>query len=495
VALLDDLAYNSATALAGLIRARQVSPSEVIDATIDRIEERDPSLNAVVFKGYDEARERARVATDAVMSGAALGPLHGVPTLMKDLFDFKPGWRSTFGGVTALADTVIDASCVFVERMERDGAIVVGKTNSPVMGFRGTCDNPLFGPTRNPFDTTLNAGGSSGGSAAAVADGFVAIAEGTDAGGSIRIPAAWCGLYGLKPSWGRVPVVIRPNGFAGTDPFVAEGPITRTVADAAIALQSLAGVDARDPYSVAGVPDLVGALGGDLRGVRIAYSPDFGVYPVDPRIATVVAAAARAFEAAGAIVDEIAIPIPFDQRELSDLWCRLITPLNVETFEGFKTGGLDLLRDHRDSFPQEYLRWIDAGYAATVIDRRRDQRMRTDVCDAIAGVFATYDFIVTPTVGAIQVPNATDGNTMGPREVAGVAVDPLIGWCLTYLLNFSGHPAASIPAGLIDGRLPVGLQLVGRPGDDAGVLRASSAFERIQPWDDSYRLCRARPLE
>ena len=493
--LLDDLAYTSATALAALIRARQVSPTEVIDATIDRIETRDRSLNAVVFKGYDEARDRARAATDAVMRGADVGPLHGVPTLMKDLFDFKPGWRSTFGGVRALADTVIDASCPYVERMERAGAIVVGKTNSPVMGFRGTCDNGLFGPTRNPFDTALNAGGSSGGSAAAVADGFVAVAEGTDAGGSIRIPAAWCGLYGLKPSWGRVPVVIRPNAFAGTDPFVAEGPITRTVADAALALQSLAGVDARDPYSLAGVPDFVGSLGGDLRGVRIAYSPDFGVYPVDPRIATVVAAAARAFEAAGAIVEEVAIPIPFDQRELSDLWCRLIAPLNIETFEAFKADGLDLRRDHRDSFPPEYLRWIDAGYGATVTDRRRDQLMRTEVCDVLAGVFATYDFIVTPTLGAVQVPNATDGNTMGPTEVAGVAVDPLIGWCLTYLLNFSGHPAASIPAGLIDGRLPVGLQLIGRPGDDAGVLQASSVFERIQPWEDSYRLCRDRSLD
>ncbi len=495
MALLDDLAYTSATALAALIRARQVSPTEVVDATIERIESRDPSLNAVVFKGYDEARDRARAATDTVMAGAELGPLHGVPTLMKDLFDFKPGWRSTFGGVTALADTVIDASCVFVERVERDGGIVVGKTNSPVMGFRGTCDNPLFGPTRNPFDTALNAGGSSGGSAAAVADGFASFAEGTDAGGSIRIPAAWCGLYGLKPSWGRVPVVIRPNAFAGTDPFVAEGPITRTVADAALVLQSLAGPDARDPYSLTGVPDFVGSLGGDLRGVRIAYSPDFGVYAVDPRIATVVAAAARAFEAAGAIVDEIAIPIPFDQRRAE----RSVVPAHhaaehrdVRGVQGRRPGPAP---DHRDSFPPEYLRWIDAGYEATVTDRRRDQLMRTTVRDVLAGVFATYDFIVTPTVGAVQVPNATDGNTMGPREVAGVAVDPLIGWCLTYLLNFSGHPAASIPAGLIDGRLPVGLQLIGRPGDDAGVLRASSVFERIQPWEDSYQRCRERSLD
>ena len=257
--------------------------------------------------------------------------------------------------------------------------------------------------------------------------------------GSRRPGAA---LYGLKPSWGRVPVVIRPNAFAGTDPFVAEGPITRTVADAALALQSLAGFDARDPYSLAGVPDFVGSLGGDLRGVRIAYSPDFGVYPVDPRIATVVAAAARAFEAAGAIVEEVAIPIPFDQRELSDLWCRLITPLNIETFEAFKADGLDLRRDHRDSFPPEYLRWIDAGYGASVTDRRRDQLMRTEVCDVLAGVFATYDFIVTPTVGAVQVPNATDGNTMGPTRGGrgrGGSADRLVPDLPPQLLRPSGR--------------------------------------------------------
>lgn len=495
MALLDDLAYTSAVDLARLIREREVSPVEVLDATIDRIEARDPSLNALVFKGYDDARAAAALATDAVMSGARLGPLHGVPTLMKDLFDFKPGWISTFGGVQALATTVIDAHCVFAERVERDGAIIVGKTNSPVMGFRGTCDNPLFGPSRNPFDASLNAGGSSGGSSAAVADGLVSFAEGTDAGGSIRIPAAWCGLYGLKPSWGRVPVVIRPNGFAGTDPFVAEGSVTRTVADTALVLQTLAGPDARDPYSLTERPDFLSALDGDLRGVRIAYSPDLGVYAVDPRVASVVADAVRAFEAAGAVVDEVAIRMPYDQRELSDLWCRLIAPLNIETFEGFKAIGQDLLRDSRDSFPVEYLRWIDAGYQATVTDRARDQAMRTEVCDVIARVLAGYDFLVTPTVGSVQVPNAMDGNTIGPSEIAGVAVDPLIGWCLTYVLNFSGHPAASIPAGLIEGRLPVGMQLIGRPHDDAGVLRASAVFERIRPWDAIYRICRERSLD
>ena len=491
----EDLAYRSASDLARLIRTRQLSPVELMDATIARIEARDPDLNAFVFRGFEEARERARGATDAVMRGEPLGPLHGVPAGMKDLFVFKPGWRSTFGGVPALRDMAIDARCVWVERIEAAGAIIVGKTNSPVMGFRGTCDNPLFGPTHNPFDLERNSGGSSGGSAAAVADGLVPFAEGTDAGGSIRIPAAWCGLYGLKPSFGRVPVVIRPNGFSGTDPFVAEHTLTRTVADSALVLASLAGPDPRDPYSLRGRPDLVGALDvGDLRGRRIGYSPDLGGFPIDPRIAVVVAAAVRRFEEAGAIVEPVEVRLPADQRELSDLWCRLITPLNIATFEGFKASGLDLLRDHRDSFPQAYLRWIEQGYRRSVTDIARDQALRTTVLDEIERVMAGVDFLVTPTVGAVQVPNAADGDTQGPTHINGVEVDPLIGWCLTYVFNFTGHPAASIPAGLIDGRLPVGMQLVGHRGDDSGVLAASAVFERIAPWAGTYAIPRARAV-
>ena len=493
--LADDLAYRSATDLAQLIRDREVSPVELTDQVIERIEERNPSLNAFVFKGYDDARRAAADAERAVVSGAELGPLHGLPTALKDLFDFKPGWKATFGGLPVLADNVIDAYCIFAERVEQAGAIIVGKTNSPVMGFRGACDNYLFGPTRNPFDTSKNSGGSSGGSAAAVADGLLPFAEGSDGGGSIRIPAAWCGVYGFKPSWGRVPVVLRPDAFAATNPFVAEGPLTRTVADAALVLQALAGYDSRDPYSLPDTPDLLAALDGDLRGKRIAYSADFGVFAVDPRVAEVVAGAVRGFEDAGAIVENVDIAIPFSQRELSDLWARLISPLNVGTIEAFKAGGLDLFKDHRDSFPPEYLEWIEAAYDYTINDVARDQQMRTVVSDAVQGVVDVYDFLVTPTVSAVQVDNATDGNTVGPREVAGREVDPLIGWCMTFFTNFSGHPSASVPAGMIDGRLPVGMQIIGGRYDDAGVLTASHAFEQVRPWDAAYQLCRDRPLD
>ncbi|MDO8360079.1 MAG: amidase [Devosia sp.] len=489
----DDFAYMSAAEMARRIRAREVSPVEMMAATITRIEARNPSLNALIHLDFDGARTAARSAEDAVMRGDALGPLHGVPSAIKDLFDFKPGWPSTFGGVRALKDNIAQFHCVFAERIEKAGAILVGKTNAPVMGLRGTTDNYLFGPTGNPFDTTRNSGGSSGGSAAAVADGLLPFAEGTDAGGSIRIPAAWCNVYGYKPSFGRVPVVIRPNAFSGDLPFVAEGPITRTVEDAALAMTALGGYDPRDPLSLDASVDYLGALKRSVKGMRIGYSPDFDVFPVDPKVAAVVRRAVEAFAEAGAHVEDIRLGIRYSQRELSDLWSRLMMPLNLGTFDAVKAGGLDLLKDHRGDFPPEYLRWIEIGETMTAADLRRDQEMRSHVYDAIQGAFDTHDLLITPTLACLPVRNGTDGNTLGPREVNGEAVDPLIGWCLTYPVNFTGHPAASIPAGLADG-LPVGMQIIGRRYADADVLAASAAFEQLRPWAGNYNICADRTI-
>lgn len=494
VSLTDELAYMSAVELAYRIRRRELSPVEVVDAFIERIERRNPSINAFVYFGFDEARARAREAERALLAGEALGPLHGVPTAIKDLFDFKPGWPSTFGGIRALKDYVVDAYCAFAERVEKAGAIILGKTNSPVMGFRGTCDNYLFGPSRNPFNTAKNTGGSSGGSAAAVADGLVPFAEGTDGGGSIRIPASWCGVYGYKPSFGRVPFISRPNAFAGDTPFLFEGPITRTVEDAALVVTALAGYDPRDPFSLDEQPDLLAATRRSIRGWRIAYSPNFDVFPVEKPVAEVVARAVRAFEEAGAHVEEVRLGIKRHQRELSDLWCRLIMPVNLLTLENFKRQGIDLLRDHQDDFPPQYLEWVERGYKLTALDFYNDQAVRTEIYDAIQQVFANYDLLVTPTLACLPVDNATDGNTVGPSRINGEEVDPLIGWCLTYFVNFSGHPAASIPAGLSPDNLPVGMQVIGRRYADADVLAASAVFERLRPWQESYKICAARPL-
>jgi amidase/aspartyl-tRNA(Asn)/glutamyl-tRNA(Gln) amidotransferase subunit A len=488
-----ELAYRSAGAIAGDIASGVISPVEVMDATLARIEEREPSLNAIVYRGFDEARKSARAAEEAVGRGGPLPPLHGVPVLMKDLFDFKPGWPATFGGIPAMADFTLDIYCVWAERMEAAGAIIVGKGNSPAMGFRGACDNYLFGPTANPFDTTKNTGGSSGGSAAAVADGLVPIAEGTDGGGSIRIPAAWCGVVGYQPSAGRVPSLLRPNAFSGVSPFIYEGPITRNVADAALAMNVLAGPHPGDPFCALDKPDFRSTLEAGVEGWRIAYSPDLGVYPVQAEVAAVVEEAVLAFEDAGAEVTEVDIEIDLDQRELSDLWCRLIMPLSLDAFGNLKAGGLDILGEHRSDLPPEFLRWADHVAGMTAMEYFDDNSKRTQVFDALQGVMADHRVLVSPTLACMPSENLTTGETRGPTVIEGVEVDPLIGWCMTYFTNFTGYPAVSLPAGL-SGGLPVGLQVIGRRGADLDVLAAAAAFERARPWDHIYEIPANRSL-
>lgn len=491
MALADELAWTTVTELAARIRTKELSPVEVMEATLARIEARNPSINALVFLDPERARGQARAAEAALMRGEEIGPLHGVPTALKDLFDFEPGWPATFGGIRALKDFRPPFQCLFAERIQRAGAILVGKTNSPVFGFRGVTDNYLFGPSRNPFDLRRNTGGSSGGAGGAVADGLLTFAEGTDGGGSIRIPASWCGVYGLKPSAGRVPVVSRPNAFAAKDCFIHEGALTRSVADAALVLSVLAGRDRRDPFSLDEQPDFLAATSRDIRGWKIGFSVDLDVYPVDRRVRATVEEAVRAFAEAGAIVEPVQLGIKRDQRELADLWCRVIIPLSVMAFEGFKEAGMDVLGEHPDDVPPELHAWLERGRRLSVVEMGRDQALRTEIYDAIEGVLANYDLLVSPTLAALPVENGMDGNTLGPAEVEGVAVDRLIGWCMTYFLNFTGHPAATVPAGLADG-LPVGMQIIGRRYADADVLAASAAFERLRPWRATYDKVEAR---
>ncbi|MGW4204227.1 amidase [Streptomyces sp. NPDC004726] len=486
---LPDIRFMPATELAQRIRSRELSPVEVMESVVSRIEERNPEINAVVYKGYDEARERARAAEKTVLNAdpdEPLGVFYGVPTLMKDLFDSKPGWPTTLGGIRALADYVPQHYCVWAERMEAAGAIIVGKTNAPVLGFRGVSDNPLFGPTGNPFDPTRNAGGSSGGSAAAVADGMVPFAEGTDAGGSIRIPSSWCGVFGFKQSAGLVPAAIRPNAFGGVNPFVHEGMITRTVRDAAVGLGALAGADPRDPFSWGAPTDFSAFLGREVRNWRIAYSPDFGTYPVDPEVAAVVAEAVRVFERAGASVEKIDMDFGLSHRELTDLFYRIIAVSNMDAVYNLKEQGVDLLGAHAADMPRELHESVETGARLTGLDFVRDQAQRSHVYDVLQNVFTDYQLLLTPTVGVTAVANTTDGDTKGPTEINGEPVSPLLGWCLTYIMNMTGNPAASVPAGLTAQGMPVGLQIIGRRQHDADVLAASAVFEGIQPWHHTY---------
>lgn len=485
----DDLAWRSATELARLIRDRQLSPVELMDATLARIEARNPSINALVFVDADRARAKAREAEGAVMRGDPLGPLHGVPTALKDLFDFEPGWPATLGGIPALKDFRPPWRCLFAERAQAAGAILVGKTNAPVMGFRGATDNKLFGPSRNPFDTSRNTGGSSGGAAGAVADGLLPFAEGTDGGGSIRIPSAWCGTVGLKPSFGRVPWVGRPNAFGGLTPFLHEGPITRTVEDAALVLDTLAGGDPRDPFAIDQPLDAMAACGRGMHGMRVAFCPDWGGFPVEPEVATVVAEAVRAMADAGAIVEEVRLDLPRPHDELTQLWCRLVIPLTCVALDNLAAAGIVI---PREDMPEVLWDWAERGRAQSLVEHHADQALRSAVYDAVQTVLEGYDLLVGPTVVSSPVLNATDGETAGPVTVAGGPVDPLIGWCPTYLLNFTGHPAISVPAGLTGDGLPVGLQIAGRRYADGDVLAAAAAYERARPW--SYRVCAERRL-
>jgi amidase len=495
--LSDELAYISAAELAARIRRRDISPVEVVDAFLQRIDARNPSLNAFVFLDPDGARKRAKDAERAVMCGEQLGPLHGVPSALKDLFDFKPGWPASLGGFRTLKNHVVNSYCVFCERIEsRGGAVLLGKTNSALMGFRATCDNYLFGPTRNPFNLAKNSGGSSGGSAAAVADGMLPIAEGTDAGASIRIPAAWCGAYGFKASFGRVPFVVSGHSFGAADsPFLFEGPITRTVEDAAIALNVLSGPDARDPFSLTETPpDFTAATRGSVRGLKIAYSPNLDIFPVDRGVAETVDCAVRVFQKAGAHVEEVKLGIKRSHKELTDAWSGLYMLLNLHAFENMKKqDGIDLLGQHRDEFPPEYLKWAEKANCLSGVDFHRNQAIRSEVFNALQGVLSTFDLLITPTSACPPVDNANDGNTVGPSSINGVEIDPLVGWAMTYFINFSGHPAASVPAGLLNG-LPIGMQIIGRRNADMDVLTASAAFERLQPWHENYEICRNRSL-
>jgi amidase/aspartyl-tRNA(Asn)/glutamyl-tRNA(Gln) amidotransferase subunit A len=481
-----DFAAHDATDLAQAIRERRLSAVELTRAAIGRIERLNPLINAVVTKTFDAALEAAERADRRAAAGDWIGPLHGVPILIKDLFDFKAGVRNTFG-CPAMRDFVPTTTSAHVERLETAGAIILGKTNTPEFGHKGTTDNRLFGPTRTPFDLSRNAGGSSGGSAAAVAAGMVPLAQGSDAGGSIRIPAAWCGAVGFKPTFGRVPNSCAPNMFGLATPFVHAGPLARTVRDAALMAQVMSGPHLDDPFSLPddGMNLIAAAKQRRSPDLRLAFSRDLGVFAIDPQVAAAVDECVAALRAAGAAIDEIDIRLPLDQHELAQLWLRQIGVMYLEMFDATAQNGPDLLSDFADDIPSPVHAIVEQARSASALDCRRDETLRTQVWRTIQAIFAEYHGLLTPTVGALPVPNAADGTTSGPTSVAGRPVEPCIGWCLTHPFNFTGHPAASVPAGQDRGGLPVGLQVVGRRFADENVIRICRWIEEIRPWRES----------
>jgi amidase/aspartyl-tRNA(Asn)/glutamyl-tRNA(Gln) amidotransferase subunit A len=471
-----------ATSLVQQMRAHKLSAREAVSAAIERIEAFNPAVNAVVTPTFELAMSAAEQADRSAARGEWLGPLHGVPILIKDLFDFRAGIRNTFG-CRALSRFVPDQTVAHVERLEGAGAIILGKTNVPEFGHKGTTDNKLFGPTSCPFDLSRNAGGSSGGSAAAVAVGMVPLAQGSDAGGSIRIPAAWCGVVGLKLSYGRVPNTGSPNAFFSHTPFVHAGPLTRTVRDAALMAQVMCGPHDDDPLSMPNDGmNLIAALDDDAGSLRLAYSRDLGVFAVEPAVAQVVDECVADLRSAGLQIDEVDVKLPLDQDELAALWCREVGAMYLEMFDSTARGGLDLLRDFADDIPMPVHEMVDSARRASALDLRRDDALRSGVWREIQSIFQSYQGLLTPTLGALPVPNGADGSTLGPATVNGRPVERCIGWCLTHPFNFTGHPAASVPAGQTPEGLPVGLQVVGGRFRDEHVISICSFVEQARPW-------------
>jgi Asp-tRNA(Asn)/Glu-tRNA(Gln) amidotransferase A subunit family amidase len=483
----EELGSLSATRTAELVRAGELSPTQAVDGAIVRIEGRDDTVNAVVFKAFDEARERAKALERRILRREELGLLAGVPTLTKDSFSSKKGWPVS-SGLSVLRGNLATRTTNYPRRVEEAGAILLGTTNSAVFGFRGTTDSKAFGPCRNPHDPEFNAGGSSGGSAAAVAAGFVPIAGATDVGGSIRIPSAWCGTYGFQPSPGRAPFPALPNLF-GPSPYFFEGPITRTVEDAALAMEVLQGFDSSDPGAIPGRLAFLDAYRTgrrtDLAGVRVGVTVDYGIFPVDTRVREAFDRSLTVLGRLGADLVEIDLALPFTQTQLSEVWSRL-TAIGTDTnIEVLRSQGLDVRDLCPDELPDAMMKWVDAVAAMPMRQLVADQTTRSHIFQAFEEAFTSVDLIVAPTVATGPVRNAEDGFTQGPTRIEGEAVDPLIGWCMTYLTNFTGSPSASIPVGTSEG-LPVGLQITGRRHGDCDVISASAAFEREAPWESLY---------
>lgn len=468
----------SAVRLAETIRSGERSPIDVIDACLARISDRNHRTNAFVTVAEETAREAARDAERAVENGDDLGPLHGVPVAVKDL-NATAGIRTTFGS-PLFADNVPDADDVLVKRMKDAGAIVVGKTNTPEFGHKGTTDNPVFGATGTPYDPTRTAGGSSGGSAAAVADGLVPIAQGSDGGGSIRIPASCCNVVGIKPSFGRVPSDSRPDGFSHT-PFGQAGPLARTVGDAALLLSVLAGPSDTDPFSLpADGTDYLAAVDAPVDDVRVAYSPDLGIFPLERRVRDVVDDAVDDLSRAVDAVDRVDPDFEHDRETMLDSWMTGYRVGMAERASLLAERGIDPF-DHRDEVTPEVIDGMEAGTSYSAVEYKRKDVVRTSVFDAIQALFEEYDLLITSTVAL--PPFETE--TLGPDEVAGEAVHPLYGWFLTWPFNMTDHPAASVPAGFVDG-VPVGLQVVAPRFGDERTISIAAAIERTRPWADEY---------
>ncbi|MFC4007554.1 amidase [Nonomuraea purpurea] len=445
---MSELHYLSATELARLIRTRQVSAVEVLQAHLDRIEQVNPRVNAIVTLVAERALEAAKAA-DAVEPA---GALHGVPVAHKDLVD-TAGIRTTYGS-PLFAGNVPDEDEVIVRRLRGAGAITVGKTNTPEFGTGSHTVNEVFGATRNPYDLSRSAGGSSGGAAAALACGMVPLADGSDMGGSLRNPASFCNVVGLRPTPGWVPSPSEVNAWYTLS---VQGPMARTVDDLALMFGVISGFDRRSPFSIKEVFTPEPEQG--VAGLRVAWSPDLGGLPVDPRTAAVTATAPRVFERLGARVEQVEL----DLSEAED------------AFRTYRAWNYALTFGDLAGLGPNTAWNVERGREVTGADLARAEQARSRLYQRMAAFFDTYDVLIAPVSQVppfpIEQPHVT--------EINGQPMPDYLAWMRSaYWISVLHAPAASVPAGFTEDGLPVGVQIVGRPFEDARVLRVARAFEQ-----------------
>jgi len=452
-----NLAWADAYSIAGYVRSGEIEPEEVVEFFLERIRRYDQEIRAFITinqRALEEARSTDRK-----------GPLAGVPVAVKDNI-LTRGLRTTFGS-KLFEDYIPTDDSVVIERLRRAGAVVLGKTNMPEFGLIAHTDNLIVGPTRNPWDPDKSVGGSSGGSAAAVAAGLAPVALGNDGGGSIRIPAAFCGVYGFKPSYGRIPVYPRIlKLFLGLH---VEGFITRTVRDAALLMNIVSGHDLRDPESIPDNTDYLASLDSGIEGRRVAYSLDLGYAVIDEEVERVFMNSLKYLERAGAIVEEAKI-------KLLDVSHYLRVKVTYEVMSTLK----DRLDEWLSKMYPLYRGFIKLAGDLNFDDYIKAQGIINELWDTLWRIFRDYHYLVTPTTA---IPPFSLNESPGPRVIRGRDVG-VLGWMpFTYPFNFTKQPAASIPMGHTSNGLPVGLQIIGRPYDDLGVLQASRALEEELRWD------------
>ncbi len=459
---LNDPQWLTAAALSRAYDSGELSPVEVAEGLLSRIDALDGKLNAFCLTDHGATMAQAEASQERWMMGAPLSPLDGVPVAIKDLLVTK-GWPTLRGSRTIDRNQPWADDAPSVARLREAGAVFIGKTTTPEFGFKGTNDSPLTGTTRNPWNTGTTPGGSSGGSAAALAAGLAPLALGTDGGGSVRIPASFTGTFALKPNFGRV--AAWPLSPFGTLAHV--GPMTRTVEDAALLMNVLTQPDSRDWYNLPqGGIDYTTALHDGVKGARIAYSPALGwAKHVDTEVAEAVRKAAHAFEALGAHVEEVDPPLEDPSETFRTLWFgaagQYLGPLPDEK-KALLDPGLQIM--------------VEEGLKYTLAQFFEAQLARGRYGSAMRQWMEGYDFLLTP---------ATATPAFAVDRISPGALDRYWLWMpwtpFTYPFNLTQQPAASINCGYTKGGLPIGLQIVGRPFDDAGVLRAAQAFETAFP--------------